>query len=324
MLEAFLDNAGDEKTNPWPILGWVVGGLGLLILAIVLGGRWRRARRRRIDDAQVADALRPSLQEEVVELEQTVGALPPAPAAPDGIAEPAVGVPSGDDVATRTRRVLDLVEEARHRLDATDGHERMDTPDEVEDVVRRLADARYELAAIAALREGKPVPEKTAPCFFDPRHGPSVAEVAFTPEGGSQRQVPVCAHCRDELAAGRVPATRALRIGNLVKPYWQWDRYTRPYVNGYWQRHTFAEPSVQRIRFAPSPAVSRPERPPAIQFVWESDGGSGGGGSWWSSGGGGGSGGSSHHFSGSSGHRSSFGGGSSSRSHTRSGGSRRF
>ena len=305
MLETFLGHADEEQANPWPIVGWLVGGIGLVVALIIGGSRWQRRRRRVAEDAQVADALRPSLQEEVVELSRTVAALPPAPAGG-----------GADELKNRTRQVLDLVEEARHRLDVDDGQARMDTPDEVEDVVRRLADARYELAAIDALRNGRPVPEKTAPCFFDPRHGPSVAARPFTPEFGLERQVPVCARCAEEVDAGGKPAVRTFSLSGVVKPYWEWDRYTRPYVNGYWKGHTFADPSVQRIRFAPSPAVSRPHKPAwsGIQFVWEGDEGSSGSGG---SGGG-------RRFSGSSGSRSSFGGGSSSRSTRRSGGSRRF
>ena len=161
-----------------------------------------------------------------------MAALPPAPA----------GGGAGDELNNRTRQVLDLVEEARHRLDVDDGQARMDTPDEVEDVVRRLADARYELAAIDALRNGRPVPEKTAPCFFDPRHGPSVDERPFTPEFGLERQVPVCARCAEEIDAGRKPAARTFSLSGVVKPYWEWDRYTRPYVNGYWQRTHLRRP----------------------------------------------------------------------------------
>ncbi len=317
MLEAFLAHAGEEQTNPWPVIGWLVGGIGLVLALIIGGRRWQRHRRRKAEDAQVADALRPSLQEEVVELSRTVAALPPVP----------TGVAGGDDeLSNHTRQVLDLVEEARHRLDAgTDagsgageGLSRMDTPDEVEDVVRRLADARYELVVIDALRSGRPAPEKTAPCFFDPRHGPSVAERPFKPEFGLERQVPVCAKCAEEVDAGHKPAVRTFSLSGVVKPYWEWDRYTRPYVNGYWQRHRFADPSVQRVRYAPLPAVSRHDEPGwgGIQFVWESDGGSGGSGGSGS--------GSGHRFSGSSGSRRSFGGGSSRRSSSRSGGSRRF
>jgi uncharacterized membrane protein YgcG len=305
MLETFLEHADEEQTNPWPIVGWVVGGIGLLVALVIGTRRWQRRRRQKAEDAQVADALRPSLQEEVVELSATVAALPPVPA-------------GGDELGNRTRQVLDLVEEARHRLDVTDGQSRMDTPDEVEDVVRRLADARFELVAIDALRRGQPVPQRSAPCFFDPRHGPSVAERPFKPEFGLERQVPVCAKCGEEVDAGQAPAVRTFSLSGVVKPYWEWDRYTRPYVNGYWQRHTHADPNVQRIRFAPSRAVSRRDEPGwgGIEFVWESDSGSGGSGSSGS--------GSSRRFSGSSGSRSSFGGGSSSRSSTRSGGSRRF
>ena len=263
------------------------------------------------EDAQVADALRPSLQEEVVELSQTVAALPPAPAG------------SSDELSNRTRQVLDLVEEARHRLDAgttmATARPGWTPPTRSRTSYAGSRTRAIELVAIDALRRGQPVPQRSAPCFFDPRHGPSVAERPFTPEFGLERQVPVCAKCAEEVDAGRKPAARTFSLSGVVKPYWEWDRYTRPYVNGYWQRHTFADQSVQRIRFAPSPAVSRPDKPAwgGIQFVWENDGGSGGSG-------GSGSGSGGRRFSGSSGSRSSFGGGSSSRSTRRSGGSRRF
>ncbi len=303
MLATFLEHAGEEETNPWPLVGWLAAGVAALVAMIVGGLRWRRRRDQKRDDEQVADMLRPALQEEVVELSGTVAALPPAP--PGG---------TGDQLNNHTRQVLDLVEEARHRLDATDGRAVMDTPDEVEDVVRRLADARYELVVIDALRRGAAVPERTAPCFFDPRHGPSIGEHAFTPEGGSERPVPVCAKCRDQLDAGQVPALRSLALGATIKSYWEWDRYTRPYVNGYWQRHVFADQRVQLQRFGPAPTVVRHTERPRLQFVWENDGGSGGGSS--SRGG--------RSFSGRSDSRRSFGGGSSSRSSRRSGGSRRF
>lgn len=306
MIEAFLATAGEEKTDPWPVIGWVAG------IGAALGGLWLGVRRvyqrraERAEDAKVADALRPSLTEEVIELEHTVGELPPASAS-----DPV-------DVATRTRRVLDLLEEARHRLDEDDGSARMDTPREVEDVVRRLGDARYELVAIDALRQGRPVPDQTAPCFFDPRHGPSVAEAAYTPEGGAERDVPVCARCRDELAAGQEPIVRQLVVDARNRPYWEWERYSRPYVNGYWGRRRFPDQAFERQRYGSAAPVARASRPP-VQFVWESGDDGGGGGFW----GGGGSGGG-RRFSGSSGRRRSFGGGSSRRSSSRSSGSRRF
>jgi uncharacterized membrane protein YgcG len=304
MLVTFLEHTDEEQTNPWPIVGWLVGGLAALVALIVGGRSWRRRRGHKKDDAQVADMLRPALQEEVVELSGTVAALPAAP----------VGGAGSDQLNNATRQVLDLVEEARHRLDATDGSAAMDTPSEVEDVVRRLADARYQLVVIDALRQGRPVPARTAPCFFDPRHGPSVDQRPFTPEFGAERPVPVCAKCRDQLDAGQEPVMRTLALSSSIKPYWQWDRYSRPYVNGYWQRDVFADQTMQRQRTGAAPTVVRHSERPRLQFVWESDGASGGS----SSGGG------RRSFSGSSGSRRSFGGGSSSRSSRRSGGSRRF
>jgi hypothetical protein len=312
MVTTFLENAGDEKTNPWPVLGWVVGVGGALIAGAFGISAWARRRRRRREDAEVTDALRPGLNEEVIALEQQVGALPASDTA---------------DVSARTRKVLDLVEEARHRLDDP---LRSDTPSEIEEVVTRLADARYELVAIAALRAGQPVPERTAPCFFDPRHGPSVAERPFTPSYGSEREVPVCAQCRDTLDAKQTPAVYEIAVGGTTKPYWDWDRISRPYVNGYWNRFPFADDRVQRTRYGAPAAPRRRSLVDSLgsdgpsQFVWESDRPSGGGGgSFWSSGGGS----SRRRRSSSSGRsrsRRSFGGGSSRRSSRRSGGSRRF
>lgn len=306
MLRAFLAEAGDEEVDSRAVLGWVslglaaLGGGGYGLVKVVTG------RRRQREDARVADALRPSLEEEVVDLSRRVAALPPAPPAPatpepsGSLHDPGYGVPG------RTRRVLDLVEEARHRLDATEGTARMDTLSEVEDVVRRLADARYQLLAIDALRRGEPVPERTAPCFFDPRHGPSTTERSFAPEGGAERPVPVCGRCAEGLDAGQRPATRELTVDGTTKPYWDWDRYSRPYVNGYWQRHTFSVDRVQRSRHGTPRSTSR-----STGFTWS-----------WTSGSGSSS--SRRRFSGSSGRRRSFGGGSSRRSSRRSGRSRRF
>jgi uncharacterized membrane protein YgcG len=306
MLRAFLAEAGDEEVDNRKVVGWVslclaaLGGGGYGLFKVVTGHRRQR------EDAQVADALRPSLEEEVVDLSRRVAALPPTPPAPatpeplGSLHDPGYGVPG------RTRRVLDLVEEARHRLDATEGTARMDTLSEVEDVVRRLADARYELVAIDALRRGEPVPERTAPCFFDPRHGPSTTERSFAPEGGAERPVPVCGRCAEGLDAGQRPATRELTFDGTTKPYWDWDRYSRPYVNGYWQRHTFSIDRVQGSRYGTPRPASR-----STGFTWS-----------WTSGSGSSS--SRRRFSGSSGRRRSFGGGSSRRSSRRSGRSRRF
>jgi hypothetical protein len=192
-----------------------------------------------------------------------VSALPPAP--PGGA--------NLDEIARRTTRVLDLVEAARQRLDA------MTTVAQAEGVTSRLADARYELVALQALREGRPVPERTAPCFFDPRHGPSVGSHAYTPEGGAPRDVPVCAACALTLDAGEQPEVRRVPSGGVWKFYWDAGPAGRAYVNGYWQQRAFALPQVERSRRAASVSMSphRTHGHRGVQLVWEPGRGGGGG-----------------------------------------------
>lgn len=91
----------------------------------------------------------------------------------------------------------------------------------VEDVLRSeqlLADARYHRAAVLALVAGEPLPPRREPCFFDPRHGPSMSDLEWTPPGGVARIVPVCAADARRLAGGEAPATRLIRIGDRYVP----------------------------------------------------------------------------------------------------------
>ena len=52
------------------------------------------------------------------------------------------------------------------------------------DVSAALEDGRYQLACVRALQAGDPLPERRAPCFFNPQHGPSVQDASWTPPGG--------------------------------------------------------------------------------------------------------------------------------------------
>lgn len=287
MLESFAGSVGDEQTDWGRVLGFGAAGLALLGAAWWGGRRLLAVRRTKAASQSVADDLRAPLNEEVIELSTSVSALPA-----DG---------GSADVDQRTRRVLDLVEQARHRLDA------MQSAEVAEEITARLADARYELGAIAALRAGRPVPEKTEPCFFDPRHGPSVDEHPFAPEDGAERPVPVCVTCRALLEADRRPEIRMVEHAGKLRFYWDLGESSRPYVNGYYRR-SFPVARVESVRRTPV-GHREPKRDPAFTFVWETSGSRGGS----SSGGG-----SSRRSS------RSFGGGRSSRSSTRSGGSRRF
>lgn len=75
--------------------------------------------------------------------------------------------------------------------------------------------------AISIARDGIPIDENAAPCFFDPRHGPSQRAALFAPEGGALRHVPACEACADELDAGRLPPLRRVLVDGHPQPYWR-------------------------------------------------------------------------------------------------------
>lgn len=301
MLTRFVEST-QHTDPPWGL--FILGALGLGG-AVIGGGVALRAQSRnratREADDEVVAELRGPLNEEVVELSAKVAALPPAGEQ---------GGEAAQQIAEATREVLDLVEAARQRLDT------MTDPTDAQGVAGRLGDARYQLVVIDALREGREPPKRTAPCFMDPRHGPSVEERPFAPEGGSERQIPVCSACRDALDAGQKPEIRKIVHKGELEFYWRAGPTSRPYVNGYWQRRAYPDAEYERDRNkdAYTPPALPPDREPTFEFVWDDHDDDNPGSGFWSGGGGG-------RVSSS---RSSFGGGSSRRSSSRGGGGRGF
>lgn len=106
-------------------------------------------------------------------------------------------------------------------------------PDDVRHVTEMLEDGRYAMACVRARVAGAPLPQRRPPCFFDPRHGLSVADVAWTPPGGSQRDVPACALDVERVRAGAEPDIRKVMVGSRRVPYWQGGRAYQPYAQGY-------------------------------------------------------------------------------------------
>ncbi|NEA00020.1 hypothetical protein G3I28_11875, partial [Streptomyces sp. SID10116] len=96
---------------------------------------------------------------------------------------------SGADDAMRAdyERALDSYEKAKSYMAAAT------RPEDVRAVTQALEDGRFSLSLLAARREGRELPERRAPCFFDPRHGPSVEDATWAPANGAERSVPVCA-----------------------------------------------------------------------------------------------------------------------------------
>jgi len=125
------------------------------------------------------------------------------------------------------QRALDSYEAAKAAADA------ITRPEQVQDVTRILDDGRYAMACVQARVAGDPLPTRRPACFFDPRHGLSVADVPFAPSGGAERQVPACALDAERVRAGADPDVRQVMVGTRRVPYWEGGSAYRPYAAGY-------------------------------------------------------------------------------------------
>ncbi|MFJ5307858.1 hypothetical protein [Streptomyces sp. NPDC088350] len=189
----------------------VAGGAGAYTLV-------RRSRRRRLEERRAAlDKLRVVVDEDITAFGEELDRLDFHPAEPR----------ADDAMRADYERALDAYEQAKTYMAAAT------KPEDVRSVTQALEDGRFSLAQLAARREGRPLPERRAPCFFDPRHGPSVADATWTPAGGAPREVPVCAADQARLADGRDPMIREVDTDYGRRPYWDAGPAYGPWAGGY-------------------------------------------------------------------------------------------
>ena len=125
------------------------------------------------------------------------------------------------------QRALDSYEAAKESL-------RLATvPDDIKHVTEALEDGRYAAACVMARTEGRPLPTRRPPCFFNPAHGPSTTDIEWAPAGGQPRQIPVCAADADRVEQGADPDIRTVRRGVGRVPYWQGGPAYSPWASGY-------------------------------------------------------------------------------------------
>jgi hypothetical protein len=220
-----LANMGGHAPSSWGGSGGGSSGTALIVVAAVLvagaAGAYalvRRSRRRRAEEQRAAlDRLRVVVDEDITAFGEELDRLDFQPAEP------------GADDAMRAdyERALDAYETAKQRMAAAG------RPEDVRTVTEALEDGRFSLARLAARREGRPLPERRPPCFFDPRHGPSVTDADWTPPGGAPRQVPVCAADATRLADGRDPVIREVDTDYGRRPYWDAGPAYGPWAGGY-------------------------------------------------------------------------------------------
>ncbi|MEU4354237.1 hypothetical protein [Streptomyces virginiae] len=138
------------------------------------------------------------------------------------------GEPGADDAMREDyERGLDSYEKAKQIMAS------VRYPEEVTGVTRALEDGRYALACLDARRQGRPVPERRAPCFFDPRHGPSAQDASWAPASGAARTVPVCTADAVRLRDGLDPAVRTVDTERGPRPYYDAGPAYGPWAGGY-------------------------------------------------------------------------------------------
>lgn len=124
-------------------------------------------------------------------------------------------------------RALDAYESAKIASDS------ITKPDDIRHITEIIEDGQYAIACVRARVVGEPLPTRRPPCFFDPRHGLSVADVPYVPPDGVERDVPACALDVERVRAGADPDVRKVLVGAQRVPYWQGGRAYEPYAAGY-------------------------------------------------------------------------------------------
>ncbi|MFE7774691.1 hypothetical protein ACFU5O_12430 [Streptomyces sp. NPDC057445] len=205
--------AGGVSLSALIVLGTVLlaGGVGTYTVV-------RRNRRRRAEEERAAlEKLRVVVDEDITAYGEELDRLDFHPSEP------------GADDAMRAdyERALDSYENAKSAMAAAR------RPHDVRPVTEALEAGRFSLATLAARREGAPLPERRAPCFFDPRHGPSTTDMTWTPATGVAREVPVCAADAARLADGQDPLARHVETESGSRPYWEAGPAYGPWAGGY-------------------------------------------------------------------------------------------
>jgi hypothetical protein len=106
-------------------------------------------------------------------------------------------------------------------------------PQDLQRVTELLEEGRWAMEAAKAEMAGRPAPERRAPCFFDPRHGPSVTDMEWAPPYGEPRSVPVCAADAARIQDGEDPDARQVTMHGERMPYWQAGPALGPWAGGF-------------------------------------------------------------------------------------------
>ncbi|MEV6982591.1 hypothetical protein AB0M95_15205 [Sphaerisporangium sp. NPDC051017] len=189
-----------------------VGGLGIFLISR------KRRRDREAREARELAAVKQTVEEDVTKFGEEITALDL------DVKVAGAGASDQDD----WRQALDSYERAKTELAA------VKRADDLRGVTGILEEGRYALACVKARVNGQPIPERRAPCFFNPQHGPSARDVRWAPPGGAPRDVPACADDARRVEQGFDPMTREVMIDGERRPYYDAGPAYAPYASGYY------------------------------------------------------------------------------------------
>jgi uncharacterized membrane protein YgcG len=224
VIENFVRRVGDERAEGSSSGdGGSDGGGGfpiflvvLVVAAVGLFG-WSRVRRRRRERADL-EQVKTVTREDLVALGDDIRALDLDVEMPD------VDEEAKEHYGTAVERYQQ----------ADEAWQRAKRPPDMERVTSLLEEGRWAMTAAKARLAGEPVPERRQPCFFDPRHGPSVRDIEWAPPGGQKRPVPVCAADAQRLEDGQDPQTRQVQVNGEYVPYWNAGPALAPWAGGFY------------------------------------------------------------------------------------------
>jgi hypothetical protein len=200
--------------------GWVPLGI---IAAVGGGGFLLYRRNKRNKERAELEPVRAALDEDVTAYGEELADLDLDVRTPD--AAPA-------EAQQEYARALDLYENAKTAA------AKVERPADLRPVTSTLDEGRWLLASVRARLAGEEPPERRLPCFFDPRHGPSVEDVQWAPPGGALRDVPACAADATRIRDGLEPDVRLVPVGGGERrPYWDagpaWGGWAGGYYGGF-------------------------------------------------------------------------------------------
>jgi uncharacterized membrane protein YgcG len=208
-----------------------------VILLVVLGGLfiWRPRRLRRQRELAEAKA---AAQDDLLALNNRITDH-----------QNDVSVQGNPEAAAEQAAALAAYERGTVALDAAR------RPTDMQAVSRNIAEGQYRLACAEALANGQPKPGRRPMCFFDPRHGMSVADVSWAPpDGGPSRMVPVCIDDERKIDQGIQPDIRTVRDSSgarveyvnagFAPAYWGGFGYGGAMLGGFLLGEALASPPI--------------------------------------------------------------------------------